>query len=144
MRRDLYGRFSRFAVSALTAQTRIGVTIVVYSALALLLLLYVSVQIYAGVLRQEIASLKRERSDLRETLNVLTGDYVSLASGVRVSKYCENELGMVRVGGKNFEVVAVDEWETGFPGTVALTKTQGAMPSAHRYTLRQTDEDLEQ
>lgn len=144
MRNGLYKRFSRLMVSAFTGQTKVGVTIVVYSVLALVLLAYVLVQIYAGVLRQEIAGLKQERGDLKEALNKLTGDYVSLSSRSRVSQYCENELGMVTASGENLEVVAVDDRESGFAAPVALTKKQGAIPSAYRYTYRQSDENLGQ
>ena len=144
MRNSLYKKFSRLMVSALTGQTKVGVTIFVYSVLALVLLAYVLVQIYAGVLRQEIAGLKQERGDLKEALNKLTGDYVSLSSRSRVSQYCENELGMVTARGENLEVVAVDDRETGFAAPAALTKKQGAIPSAYRYTYRQSDENLGQ
>jgi len=144
MRNGLYKRFSRLMVSAFTGQTKVGVTIVVYSVLALVLLAYVLVQIYAGVLRLEIAGLKQERGDLKEALNKLTGDYVSLSSRSRVSQYCENELGMVTARGENLEVVAVDDRETGFAAPAALTKKQGAIPSAYRYTYRQSDENLGQ
>jgi hypothetical protein len=144
MRKGLYRKFSHLLVSALTGQMKVGVTIFVYSVFALLLLAYVSVQIYAGVLRQDIAGLKLERSDLKESLNKLTGDYVSISSRSRVSRYCETELGMVRVGGEDLQVLAVDDREAEFATPVALTKKQGAMPSAYRYTYRQSDENLGQ
>lgn len=144
MRNGLYRKFSHLMFSALTGQTKVGVTIVVYSVLALVLLAYVLVQIYAGVLRLEIAGLKQQRGDRKEALNKLTGDYVSLSSRSRVSQYCEKELGMVTASGENLLVVAVDTRDAGFAAPVALTKKQGAMPSAYRYTYRQTDENLGQ
>jgi hypothetical protein len=144
MRNGLYKRFSHLMFSALTGQTKVGVTIFVYSVLALVLLAYVLVQIYAGVLRLEIAGLKQQRADLKEGLNKLTGDYVSLSSRSRVAEYCEERLGMVEAKGENLLVVAVNDGESGFAAPVALTKKQGAMPSAYRYTYRQTDENVGQ
>jgi cell division protein FtsL len=127
-------------VSAFTGHTRVGVTIAVYSVCAVLLLAYVSVQIYAGVLRQEISALKQERGEVREAMNKLTGEYVSLSSRSRIADYCENKLGMVRVEGESFEVIAVKDAPGDAP-PVALTEIQDAIPSANRYTYRQTDEN---
>jgi hypothetical protein len=120
------------------------VTIAVYSVCALLLLAYVSVQIYAGVLRQEIAVLELQRSEGKETLNRLTGELVLNSSRERVVDYCENKLGMVRLGIDGFEVLAANEGaaETAPPVTVAEMKE--AIPSAYRYTQRQTSESLGQ
>ncbi|MBP2681667.1 MAG: hypothetical protein H6Q78_1530 [Candidatus Krumholzibacteriota bacterium] len=131
-------------MSALMGHSRVGVTIAVYSAVALLLLAYVSVQIYAGMLRQEIALLEQQRVEAKETLNKLTGEFVSLSSRDRVIDYCENKLGMVRLDGENFEVLAVNKGAGEPAAPVALTETQDAIPSAARYTYRQTNENLGQ
>jgi hypothetical protein len=48
---------------------------------------------------------------------------------------------MVGATGENLLVVAVNGEENGFAAPIALTKKQGAMPSAYRYTYRQTDEN---
>jgi hypothetical protein len=142
-RYGLYKRFSRLVFSAVTGQTRVGVTVFVYSVLAVLLLAYVSAQIYAGVLRQEIAVLEQDRLDSRETLYKLTGSYVSLSSRARVSEYCESKLRMVRVGGDSFEVVAVaDELDDAAP--VVITSGPEAMPPAHGYTSRRSDRNIGQ
>lgn len=143
MRHDPYKRFSRLVVSALTGQNRVSVTILVYSVIALLLLAYVSAQIYAGVLQQEIAALEQQRLDSKEALNKLTGRYVSLSSRARVSEYCETKLGMARVSGENFEVLAVGgDLELNAP--VALTRRPEAMLPAQRYTFRHSDRNLGQ
>ena len=144
MRKDPYRKFSRLMVSALTGHSKVAVTIAVYSVVALLLLAYVSVQIYAGVLRQEIAMLEQQRVEAKEALNNLTGEFVLLSSRDRVVEYCENRLGMVRLDGENFEVLAVNEGAAEPAAPVALTETQDAIPSAARYTYRQTNENLGQ
>jgi len=143
IRNEPYRKFSRFMFSAIAGHGRVGVTILVYSAFALLLLAYVSVQIYAGMLRQEIAALEKQRLDSREALNKLTGRYVSVSSRARVAEFCEAELGMVRIGGKDFEVVAVgDDLDQTSP--VEFTTSPEAIPSGQRYTARHSDENLGQ
>ncbi len=59
-------------------------------------------------------------------------------------EYCEKKLGMVRLDGENFEVLAVNKGAAEPIAPVALTETQDAMPSAYRYTYRQTNENLGQ
>jgi cell division protein FtsL len=144
MRTDPYRKFSHLMISALTGHSKVAVTIAVYSVVALLLLAYVSVQIYAGVLRQEIALLEQQRVEAKEALNKLTGEFVSLSSRDRVIEYCENKLGMVRLDGENFEVLAVNKGAAEPAAPVALTETQDAIPSAARYTYRQTKENVGQ
>jgi cell division protein FtsL len=144
MRNDPYRKFSRLMVSALTGHSRVSVTIAVYSLVALLLLAYVSVQIYAGVLRQEIAFLEQQRAEAKETLNKLTGEFVSLSSRDRVVEYCEKKLGMVRLDGGSFQVLAVNEGAAAPIAPVALTEPQDAIPSAARYTYRQTGQNAGQ
>ena len=144
MRNDLSKKFSRLLVSALTGHAKVAVTIAVYSVFALLLLAYVSVQIYAGVLRQEISALEHQRSEAKETLNKLTGEFVLDSSRDRVIDYCETKLGMVRLGIDNFEVIAANDRAADTAPPAALTEKQEAIPSAYRYTQRQTNESLGQ
>jgi hypothetical protein len=144
MRNNIYRNFSRLMISALTGQAKIGVTICVYTVVAVLLLAYVSAQVYADVLRQEIAVYKQEQCDLSEDLNMLMSDYVAHSSRNRVSRYCETKLGMVKAGGESLEILAVDGSDTGFSIPMELTKKQGTLPSAVRYTLKRTNENLGQ
>ncbi len=143
-RGNIYRGFSRTLISALTGQARISVTIFVYAVVAVLLLTYVSAQVYADVLRQEIAVFKQERCDLKEDLNMLTSEYVTNSSRIRVSRYCEKKLGMIKAGGESLEIFAVEDINNGFAIPVELTKRQRAIPSAYRYTLRRCDENLGQ
>ena len=127
-------------ISALTGQAKVSLTVFVYFVIAVLLLSYVSAQFYGGMLRQEISSLKQNRSDLKEDLNKLTSAYVALSSRSKVSEYCENKLGMVKASGDNFELLAVEGGELGFAVPVEITKKQSAIQSAYRYPLRRCDE----
>ncbi len=139
-RNNVYKRFSHVLLSALAGQAKLNVTIAVYFVIALLLLSYVSVQVYGGVLHQEIAGLKLTRCELKENLNRLTSDYVSLSSRSRVSRYCENTLGMVKAAGESFEVLAVEDGEYELAEPVEITKKHRAIPAAYRYTLRRCSE----
>lgn len=141
LRNNIYKRFSNVLLSALTGQAKVGVTIIVYFVIALLLLSYVSAQVYGEMLSQEIADLKQTRCDLKENLNKLTGDYVSLSSRSQVSRFCEHELGMVKVGGESFEILAVEDEDYGLAEPVELTKQHPVIPTAHRYTLRRGSEN---
>ena len=102
-------RISLVLVAAVTGQAKASTTILVLSLIALVLLAYVSTQIYAGILFDDIARLKQEKRICRETLNTLTSDHVSLASRERVADYCENVLKMVRANGEDLELVAVKQ-----------------------------------
>ncbi len=141
MHNNVYKQFSRVMVSALTGQAKIGVTIVVYSTIAMLLLAYVSAQIYAGVLMQEIAELKQARSDLKEEANKLTGDYVSLSSRSRVSRYCRERLGMVEAAaGESFEILAVGNGGDDLAAPTELTRRQAVIPTMYGYSLKPNGE----
>jgi cell division protein FtsL len=135
-RNDIYKKFTHVMLSALTGQASVSVTILVYSTIAVLLLSYVSAQIYAGVLTKEIAELKQARSESKEEANKLTGEYVALSSRSRVSKFCEKRLGMVEAAaGESFEILAVGDAHTGFAAPMELTRKQAAIPTAFGYTL---------
>jgi hypothetical protein len=144
IRSNVYRNFSRLLISALTGQAKLSVMICAYGVVAVLLLTYVSAQVYADVLRQEIAGFKQTRCDLKEDLNMLTSDYIAYSSRSRVSGYCEKKLGMVKASGESLEILAVEDTEGGFSVPAELTKRQRAIPSAYRYTLRRCDENLGQ
>ena len=79
-KKPVYRKLSRLLVTALCGQCRTPVTLLVYGAAAVLLLTYVSGQVYAGALSQKIAVLKSERHEYKEKLNLLTSEYVALTS----------------------------------------------------------------
>lgn len=143
MDNDLHKRFTRFVVSAVTGRSKVGVTIFVYSLLAALLLVYVSAQIYAGVLRAEISSLEKQRLASKEAYNKLYGRYVSLSSRGPVSEYCETVLKMKSVGEETLEIVAVTD-DLGPGAAVAVLHESEAPPSPQRYTFRRDDRNIGQ
>ena len=103
----VYKRFAQAVISALLGQAKLSTTLFVYAVLALLLLGYVSAQVYASVLTQEIGELKQQENWCRETVNKMTSEYVSLSSRARVTSYCETVLGMTRANDGDLERFAV-------------------------------------
>lgn len=140
---ELHKKFTGFVVSALAGRSKVGVTIFVYSVLAVLLLAYVSAQIYAGVLRTEITSLEKQKLATKEAFYRLTGRYVSMSARGPVSEYCEKVLKMRSVSGETLEIVAVSgDIDPG--AAVAMTRKPEALPSPQRYTSRRDDRNIGQ
>ena len=140
---DIYKKLAETFISALTGQTKLSVTLVVYSFLALMLLTYVSAQVYTSVLSQEISELKTQRYRCKENLSRLTGEYVALSSGTRVSQYCEDVLGMIKAGDKAVQRYAVQNAFGDFADPVEFTRVLAPLPDPYRYTARsqqQSDE----
>ncbi len=106
---DIYRKLGHGLAAALTCSTRLHVTLFVYAGIALLLLTYVSAQVYTTVLTQDIAQLKRASQGRKETLNRLTSEYISVSSRARVTEYCESKLGMVQANDDIFERFAVKD-----------------------------------
>jgi hypothetical protein len=104
----LYIRLGCVLIAALTGHTRLGVTIAIYSLVAVLLLAYVSLQVMAGMLTQEIAELGNEKNVRSERLHILTAQYVSLSSRDRVVRHCER-LGMTEASGGSYQRFAVSD-----------------------------------
>lgn len=139
---DAYGRASQLLISALTGQTKIHVTIAVYSLLALLLLGYVSAQIYTSVLAQGIAERKGVRHSHKEYLSKLTSDYVALSSRERITEYCESVLGMTRVGDGQLERFAVRD-NAGLFARVEFTRMESSAPDPFRFSLSRDNRALQ-
>jgi hypothetical protein len=135
-RASIYRRISSILISALTGRARIGVTLVVYATVALLLLVYVSAQVYTGVLTQDISEIKQSRSSQREKLNRLTSDYVSLSSRARVSEYCETVLNMVEARDESLRRFAIDNIDRNFLVPVEFTEKGLPILDPYRFTLR--------
>ena len=139
MKGDFHKRLGQFLIPALTGQARTFTTIAVYTVIAVLLLAYVTTQVYAGMMSQEISVMKNERSRQQERLNVLTSAYVTQTSRARVSGFCEKKLGMVRAGDENFERFAVSEsvWQFSEPQEIA--ERYSPIPASARFTLLRSE-----
>ena len=133
-----YRKLAHTVITALTGQAKLSVTLAVYSFLALVLLAYVSAQVYTSVLSLEISQLKTQRYRCKENLNRLTSEYVALSSGARVSKYCEDVLGMIKAGDESVErygvAIALDD----FDEPAEFTRVLSPLPDPYRFSSAST------
>ncbi|MCZ6767572.1 MAG: hypothetical protein O7D32_11650 [bacterium] len=134
-KKPVYRKLSRLLVTALCGQCRTPVTLLVYGVAAVLLLTYVSGQVYAGALSQKIAVLKSERHEYKEKLNLLTSEYVGLTSRGRVTNYCKNTLGMIEAKDGSLERFAVGFEEIDYLEPADFTSKQPPLPAAYGFTL---------
>ena len=135
----VYRKLSRLLVTALCGQCRTQVTLLVYGVVAVLLLTYVSGQVYAGALAQKISVLKSERHEYKERLNILTSEYVALTSRGRVTDYCKNKLGMIEAEDGSLERFAVGFEEIDYLEPAEFTSKPPALPAAYGFTLNRED-----
>jgi len=103
-----YKRFNRFLASVVTGGAGVPAAIVVVSICALLMLAYVTAQIYSTMLSERISALETEQRILREKTHTLTGRYTELASRDRVGRYCESVLGMIEADDESMRRIAID------------------------------------
>lgn len=136
---DVYRKLGQGFVAAVTCNTRLHVTLFVYSVVAVLLLTYVSAQVYTTALTQNITELKQERHSRKEVLNNLTSDYIALSSRTRVTDYCESVLGMVQAGDGSFERFAVEDSPSDLRERIEFVHGFPQSNDPYRFTLlRQT------
>ena len=108
---SIYRRFSRIAADALTGRLGVAAMVLAYSACAVGLLVYVSSQVYTFSLMEDISNLEREQKVLKETVGLLTEEYASLSSMDRITRICEQKLGMKPADADGLIRVSVDtEW----------------------------------
>ena len=132
---DVYRRLGHGLAAALTCSTRLHVTLLVYTGIALLLLTYVSSQVYTTVLTQDIAELKRSRQGRNEALHKLTSEYISRSSRVHVTEYCESKLGMVQANDGTIERFAVENDPQSRQQPVEFTREFPGDNDLYRFSL---------
>ncbi|MCH7549506.1 MAG: hypothetical protein IH969_08250 [Candidatus Krumholzibacteriota bacterium] len=88
-------RASQFLVDALAGRLGLLMMTLSYASLAVVLLAYVSTQVYTSSLMEDVASRQEERRRMEESIAVNMSDYAGLVSRARVSEFCEGKLGMV-------------------------------------------------
>ncbi len=110
----VYKRFNRFLASVILGNAGVPTTIVVVSICALLMLSYVTAQIYSTVLSERISALEAKQLIFREKIHTLTSRYTELASRERVGGYCENVLGMIEAKNDNLRRIAIDGGTGGY------------------------------
>lgn len=102
-------RTVQFVLDALSGRLGVFMMTLSYTSFAVVLLAYVSTQVYTDSLLEDINGNRREEQELKERIGRLTAQYASLSSRARVSAYCEEKLGMVEADVNQVIRVAVDD-----------------------------------
>jgi hypothetical protein len=105
-----------FVVPVLTGRRGVAMMVAGYSVCAVVLLVYVSAQIYTYSLMEDIASRERQQLGLKEEIGLQTERYAELASKSRISRICETKLGLVQNDAGQLIRVSIDtKWVPGVP-----------------------------
>jgi hypothetical protein len=98
----------QFVVDALTGRLGVVMMTLAYASFGVILLAYVSTQVYTGSLMEDIARREDDARNMREEIGLLTTAYASLVSKTRIAGYCEDELGMVEASDRLLTRVIID------------------------------------
>jgi hypothetical protein len=98
----------QFFLDALAGRLGAPMMVMGYVTFAVLLLAYVSTQVYTSSLMENVAARKRDELVLRERIGVLTARYATMTSKSRVSRHCEEDLGLVGATQNDVVRVAID------------------------------------
>jgi hypothetical protein len=112
---SIYKKFTRFAITLLSGHASMRSMILVCAGSALIILAYVSTQIYAAKTLDTVSDLKQRRTVLLDSVNQLTGDYAAISSRSKVIDYCETKLGMVKAEDSAVIRIAIDEGNHDLP-----------------------------
>ncbi|HEX5132403.1 MAG TPA: hypothetical protein VFX92_07945 [Candidatus Krumholzibacteria bacterium] len=107
-RRHLLIATGRFLLDAMSGRLGAPMMVMAYVTFSVLLLAYVSTQVYTHSLMESIAERKREQLALQERIGVLTAEYATVTSKSRVSQVCEDGMGMVSATMNDVVRVAVE------------------------------------
>ncbi|MDH4036644.1 MAG: hypothetical protein OEX18_05300 [Candidatus Krumholzibacteria bacterium] len=98
----------RFLLDALSGKLGVPMMVMAYATSSVFLLAYVSTQVYTNSLMETIAEKKRSRQALEERIGVLTAQYTTLTAKSRISRQCEETMGMVSANMNDVVRVAVE------------------------------------
>lgn len=112
--RTVFRRLARLVADALTGRLGVAMMVLGYSACAVVLLSYVSSQVYTYSLMEDIGARQRARRLLEEKIGLLTQTYAEMSSMERVTRICQAKLGMVPASPGQLVRVSVDtDWAPG-------------------------------
>jgi hypothetical protein len=107
-RRNPAAVVGQLMLDALAGKLGVPMMVVGYVTFAVLLLAYVSLQVYTNSLMEGVSARKREELALQEQIGVLTAQYATMTSKSRISQYCEEDLGLVTATMNEVVRVAID------------------------------------
>jgi len=97
VKRDDQLRYAcQFVLDALSGRLGVLMMTLAYASFAVVLLAYVSTQVYTDSLMEDISGRREAQRQAKEQIVRLTAQYASLASRSRIGGYCEDKLGMVQ------------------------------------------------
>jgi hypothetical protein len=134
----IYKRFNKFLASVIVGNAGVPTTIFVVSICALLMLTYVTAQIYSTVLSERISALESKQLIYREKIHTLTSRYTELASRERVAGYCENVLGMIEADSDSMRRIAIDRGYRGYPEFGEFAVKRSFVPEVVGQTMQGT------
>jgi len=94
-RRNTLVLTGQFLFDALSGKLGAPMMVLGYLSFAVFLLAYVSTQVYTNSLMEDISARKRHQMAVKERIGVLTARYATMTSKSRVSRECEDDLGLV-------------------------------------------------
>ena len=108
MRRNAFSDGIQIFFAALGGKLGAPMMVAGYLVVAVLLLAYVSAQVYTNSLMEDVGARKRREIVAREKIGVLTARYATMTSKSRVSRQCEEDLGLVESTTSDVVRVAID------------------------------------
>ncbi len=99
----------RFLLDALSGRLGVPIMVTAYVVFSVLLLGYVSTQVYTSTLMEDVAQRRRTKLALDEHIGVLMAQYSTMTSKSRISQQCEQSMGMVSSTMNDVVRVAVRE-----------------------------------
>lgn len=109
MKRDDRLRYAwQFLLDALSGRLGVLMMTFAYASFAVVLLAYVSAQVYTDSLMEDISGRRQDQRQAREKIVRLTAQYASLASRARIGAYCEKKLGMVQADAADVMRLSID------------------------------------
>jgi hypothetical protein len=107
-RRNTLALTGQFLFDALSGKLGAPMMVLGYLSFAVFLLAYVSTQVYTNSLMEDVSARKRHETAVKERIGVLTARYATMTSKSRVSKECENDLGLVESNTTEVVRVVID------------------------------------
>lgn len=121
-------KVTHFTTNALTGRLGVLMMVLSYSTFAVVLLAYVSTQVYTSSLMEDISAKKATERELKEKIGILTSQYTSLASRGRISQICEKRLGMVESDTRLVERISVRPEDADFGPRLEFTERPIDLP----------------
>ena len=125
MRRSTFSDAIHLFFASLGGRLGAPMMVMGYLVIAVLLLTYVSAQVYTNSLMEDVAKRKRRETVARERVGMLTAQYATMTSKSRVSRACEDQLGLVESTTNDVVRVAI---EGASPAPRARSLALGRLP----------------